>query len=84
MLTATLAITGFPPLRLFSRIPSVERFQTKRRTQRRIRSLWVGLATALLTSFYMFRLIFLTFHGKQRYDEHKVHVHESPRTMLYR
>src|SRR5712671_6388690 len=38
----------------------------------------IGLLTALLTSFYMFRLIFLTFHGKQRYDEHQVHVHESP------
>jgi NADH-quinone oxidoreductase subunit L len=27
-------------------------------------------------------LIFLTFHGKQRYDEHHVHVHESPWSML--
>jgi NADH-quinone oxidoreductase subunit L len=42
----------------------------------------IGLLTALLTSFYMFRLIFLTFHGKQRFDEHKVHVHESPWSML--
>jgi NADH-quinone oxidoreductase subunit L len=42
----------------------------------------VGLLTALLTSFYMFRLIFLTFHGAPRYDEHKVHVHESPWNML--
>jgi len=42
----------------------------------------VGLLTALLTAFYMFRLIFLTFHGKQRYDEHHVHVHESPWSML--
>jgi NADH-quinone oxidoreductase subunit L len=42
----------------------------------------IGLLTALLTSFYMFRLIFLTFHGKQRYDEHHVHVHESPWSML--
>jgi NADH-quinone oxidoreductase subunit L len=41
-----------------------------------------GLFTALLTAFYMFRLIFLTFFGKQRYDEHHVHVHESPWTML--
>ena len=29
----------------------------------------------------MFRLIFLTFFGKQQFDEHKVHVHESPRNM---
>jgi len=35
-----------------------------------VRTVWFGLATALLTAFYMFRLIFLTFHGKQRYDEH--------------
>jgi NADH-quinone oxidoreductase subunit L len=41
-----------------------------------------GLLTALLTSFYMFRLIFLTFGGKPRFDEHKVHVHESPWSML--
>jgi NADH-quinone oxidoreductase subunit L len=41
-----------------------------------------GLFTALLTSFYMFRLVFLTFFGKQRFDEHHVHVHESPWSML--
>ena len=45
-------------------------------------TLWLlGLVGAGLTSFYMFRLIFLTFFGKPRYDEHKVHVHESPRNM---
>jgi NADH-quinone oxidoreductase subunit L len=27
-------------------------------------------------------LIFLTFYGKPRYDEKKVHVHESPKSML--
>jgi NADH-quinone oxidoreductase subunit L len=29
----------------------------------------------------MFRLIFLTFFGEKRYDEHHVHVHESPKSM---
>src|SRR5262249_7065945 len=42
----------------------------------------LGLLTALLTAFYMFRLIFLTFFGQPRYDEHHVHVHESPWSML--
>ena len=42
---------------------------------------WLGIIAAGLTSFYMFRLIFLTFFGKPRYDEHKVHVHESPWSM---
>jgi NADH-quinone oxidoreductase subunit L len=45
--------------------------------------LWLfGVITALFTSFYMFRLIFLTFFGAPRYDEHHVHVHESPKSML--
>jgi len=44
--------------------------------------LWIlGLLGAGFTSFYMFRLIFLTFFGEPRYDEHKVHVHESPYNM---
>ncbi len=44
--------------------------------------LWlIGLIGAGLTSFYMFRLVFLTFFGKARYDEHKVHVHESPKNI---
>jgi NADH-quinone oxidoreductase subunit L len=29
----------------------------------------------------MFRLVFLTFFGTERYDEHHVHVHESPKNM---
>jgi NADH-quinone oxidoreductase subunit L len=44
--------------------------------------LWlVGVVAAGLTSFYMFRLVFLTFFGAPRYDEHHVHVHESPKNM---
>jgi NADH-quinone oxidoreductase subunit L len=43
--------------------------------------LWfVGLVTALLTSFYMFRLWYLTFMGESR-DPH-AHPHESPWSML--
>ena len=42
----------------------------------------LGVLTAGLTAFYMFRLFFLTFHGAPRYDEHHVHVHESPSNML--
>jgi NADH-quinone oxidoreductase subunit L len=45
-----------------------------------MRVLWfVGLVTALLTSFYMFRLWYLTFFGELR--NHEVHPHESPWTM---
>ncbi len=42
----------------------------------------VGFFVALLTAFYMFRLVILTFHGEPR-DIHKFeHAHESPTTML--
>jgi len=44
---------------------------------------WLGIAGAVMTAFYSWRLIFLTFHGKTRSEE-KVfaHVHESPVIML--
>jgi NADH-quinone oxidoreductase subunit L len=41
----------------------------------------VALITALITAYYMFRLVFLTFFGKPRYDEAHVHPHESPAIM---
>ncbi len=41
---------------------------------------FAGLVTALLTSFYMFRLWYLTFYGELR--SHDVHPHESPWSML--
>jgi len=42
----------------------------------------LGLMGAILTAFYMFRLIFLTFHGKERLEpEAKKHLHESPKVM---
>jgi NADH-quinone oxidoreductase subunit L len=81
MLTATLAIAGFPPLAGFFSKDSI--LLSAYQGEHGVRVLYaVGLLTALLTSFYMFRLIFLTFHGKPRYDEKKVHVHESPQSML--
>lgn len=42
----------------------------------------IGLAGALLTAFYMFRLLAMTFMGKFRGTEEQLHhVHESPHTM---
>ena len=85
MLTATLAIAGFPPFAGFFSKDSIllSAFQSEYGGRNVGYTLYAfGLATALLTAFYMFRLIFLTFHGKQRYDEHHVHVHESPNSML--
>jgi len=77
MFMATLAITGAPG---FSGFFSKDEILNE--AQRVSPVLWgLGVLTAGLTSFYMFRLLFLTFFGSQQYDEHKVHVHESPKNM---
>jgi NADH-quinone oxidoreductase subunit L len=45
--------------------------------------LWsIGIITAGLTAFYMFRQLFMVFHGSLRADDHaKTHIHESPPVM---
>ncbi|ATG47417.1 NADH-quinone oxidoreductase subunit L [Celeribacter ethanolicus] len=44
---------------------------------------WMLVIAALFTSFYSWRLIFLTFFGKERGDHHAhEHAHESPLVML--
>ncbi len=44
---------------------------------------WVGIGAAVMTGFYSWRLIFMTFHGKSRADKHTMeHVHESPPVMM--
>jgi NADH-quinone oxidoreductase subunit L len=77
MFIATFAISGVPGFAgFFSKDEILEAAQHSNGP------LWLlGLVAAGLTSFYMFRLIFLTFFGEQRFDEHKVHVHESPKNM---
>ncbi|SDH28224.1 NADH-quinone oxidoreductase subunit L [Roseospirillum parvum] len=43
---------------------------------------WLGVMAALMTAFYSWRLLLMTFHGKPRADEHVMaHVHESPPVM---
>ncbi|MDR3665550.1 MAG: NADH-quinone oxidoreductase subunit L [Ignavibacteriaceae bacterium] len=41
----------------------------------------VGFVVAMLTAFYMFRLIILTFHGEPKNKEKFDHAHESPFVM---
>lgn len=44
----------------------------------------MGVAVAIMTGFYSWRLLLRTFHGSQNADDKVMaHVHESPRTMIY-
>jgi NADH-quinone oxidoreductase subunit L len=79
MLIATLAIAGIFP---FAGFMSKDLILGKAYEHDAL--LWaIGYFTAGMTAFYMFRLIFLTFHGQSRVD-HEVehHIHESPKSML--
>jgi NADH-quinone oxidoreductase subunit L len=82
MLIATLAITGIPPFAGFVSKDEIL-WQTWTSEHGAYRILWfVGYATALMTAFYMFRLVYLTFRGRPRMS-HEVehHIHESPTSM---
>jgi len=73
-----LAIAGFFPFAGFFSKDAILYAAFQQGTNGKI--LWfVGLLTALLTSFYMFRLWYLAFLGKSRSPE--VHPHESPWSM---
>jgi NADH-quinone oxidoreductase subunit L len=78
MTIATIAIAGIPPFAGF--------FSKDEILWRAYEANWiywvVGLTTAFITSFYMFRLWFMTFFGEYRGDAEGSHGHEvqDPRT----
>ena len=81
MLIGALAIVGFPG---FSGFFSKDEILWKAfSSPQGSTGLWLaGLMAAAMTSFYMFRLIFMTFFNECRASEHvKQHIHESPKTM---
>jgi NADH-quinone oxidoreductase subunit L len=83
MLVATLAIAGFPPFAGFFSKDEIL-WQTWTSEGGAYRILWgIGYITALMTAFYMFRLIYLTFWSPSRITSHEVehHLHESPASM---
>jgi NADH-quinone oxidoreductase subunit L len=81
MLVATLAIAGTPG---FSGFFSKDEILLAARSGPYANPVIyaLGVLTAGLTAFYMFRLLFLTFYGAPRFDAKKTHVHESPAVML--
>ena len=81
MFVATMAIAGIFPLAGFWSKDEILAGAIK---SGGINVLWwlVALVTAFMTSFYMFRLYYMTFHGEPRMSEEvKAHAHESPPSM---
>jgi NADH-quinone oxidoreductase subunit L len=78
-LIAALAISGIPPLAGFF---SKDAILAGVFEDRRYILFGIGLVTAGLTAFYMFRLVSLTFEGGFRGTaEQEHHIHESPASM---
>ncbi len=78
MTAAVLAIAGFPPLAAFYSKDAILYAAFLQGPNGKL--FWfVGIVTAMLTSFYMFRLWYLTFLGESR--SHDAHPHESPWSM---
>ena len=78
MLIGTLAISGIPPFAgFFSKDEILAHTYTYS-----LPMYVIGVITAMFTSFYMFRMLFLTFFGKFRgTHEQEHHLHESPASM---
>lgn len=85
MMIGTIAIVGFPPFSgYFSKDMILESAYAAGHNgnQYGMFAFWAGIIAAAFTSFYSWRLIFLTFHGKTRASKKVIeHIHESPKSM---
>ncbi|MBC01585.1 MAG: NADH-quinone oxidoreductase subunit L [Rhodobacteraceae bacterium] len=82
MVIGTLALTGFPlTAGFFSKDAVIEAAYVGHNVFAHY-AFWLTVAAAALTSFYSWRLAFMTFHGKPRASVDVMkHVHESPLVM---
>lgn len=85
MVVATLAISGVP---MFSGFLSKDAilagtFAFVAHQPQHFFLAVCGFGAALITAFYMFRLIFMTFHGEPARKELIGDIHESPKAMTY-
>ncbi len=78
MMIGTIAISGIPPFSGF-----FSKDEILAHTYAHNPTLWViGVLTSMCTSFYMFRMLYLTFFGTFRgTQEQEHHLHESPKSM---
>jgi len=83
MLIGTLALTGFPFTAGYYSKDAIIEASFASESPMATYGFVMTVVAALLTSFYSWRLVFLTFHGPTRADHHTFdHAHESPKVML--
>ena len=83
MWIGSLALAGIPPFAGFFSKDGILESAFAAHSGVGAYAYWLGAAAAMMTAFYSWRLLFMTFHGKSRADEKVMaHVHESPKVML--
>jgi NADH-quinone oxidoreductase subunit L len=83
MVAGTLALTGFPFTAGYYSKDAIIEAAFASHSDIGMYAFILSVAAALLTSFYSWRLIFMTFHGRPRGEpEVHNHAHESPMVML--
>ena len=83
MWIGSLALMGVPPFAGYFSKDMVLEAAYGAHTSVGLFAYIAGILAAFMTAFYSGRLIFMTFHGTPRCDEHTLaHVHESPKIML--
>lgn len=83
MIIGTISLTGFPlTAGYFSKDMIIEVAYASHGAVANF-AWWAGISVALMTSFYSWRVIFMTFHGKPRAPkEVMAKVHEAPKVMI--
>ena len=83
MLIGTLALTGFPGFAGFFSKDAIIESAFAAGNEVSLYAFYTLVFAAFLTSFYSWRLVFMTFHGRSRATPDVLsHVHESPNVML--
>jgi NADH-quinone oxidoreductase subunit L len=83
MLIGTLALTGVPPFAGYFSKDAIIAAAYAAHTPFGQYGFVMGVVAAFMTSFYSWRLVFMTFHGTSRASEEvQHHIHESPLVMI--
>ena len=83
MWIGTLALLGTPPFSGYFSKDMILESEFAAHTFFGNFAFWIGLLVAFMTATYSSKVIFMTFHGRPRYDLSHAHdIHEAPLAML--
>jgi len=83
MWIGTLALMGLPPFAGYFSKDMILESEFAGGNGFDIFAYWIGVVVAFMTAAYSSKVMFMTFHGRPKYDlDHAHDIHEAPLTML--